>query len=172
MPAKKSDTFFIRAVVNAGDNNTYTQTEIDIGAFVDALGKSILRIHSAEFAITDSVGGTLTIAANEGASCRYQLTTQTQTGLVLPSDRSVIASGHNIAFNDQGTPSVATMVTQAWDIGPQRWETGYLVAVDTLYLAGSGSTGFDEDSYVSVILECSTETMNKESAMALTLSQQ
>ena len=44
----KTDAFFIRSVVT-GD----AEVEIDLGAFVDALGKSVLRIKSISVAIQD-----------------------------------------------------------------------------------------------------------------------
>ena len=42
----KSDSFFIRAQVNANNDLSFNQVGIDLGAYVDALGKSVLRIHN------------------------------------------------------------------------------------------------------------------------------
>ena len=36
----KSDSFFIRAIVST-DTTNFAQTSIDLGAYVDALGKSV-----------------------------------------------------------------------------------------------------------------------------------
>jgi hypothetical protein len=41
----KSDSFFIRAST-AYNGTTFAQSSIDLGAYVDALGKSVLRIHN------------------------------------------------------------------------------------------------------------------------------
>jgi len=49
----KSDSFFIRASVT-GNGTTYAETSIDLGAFVDALGKSVLRIHNVQARIIDA----------------------------------------------------------------------------------------------------------------------
>jgi len=65
--------------------------------------------------------------------------------------------------------------TQVMDIGPQKWTNGYLIGVDSIYLGGSASTlGWDnaEYPYVTVILECVSETLSQSAAMALALSQQ
>ena len=45
----KSDSFFIRASVD-GTLGAFEQTTIDLGAYVDALGKSVLRIHNINYA--------------------------------------------------------------------------------------------------------------------------
>ena len=43
--ARSTDSFFIRASVTS-TGGAFNQTEVDLGAYVDALGKSVLRIHS------------------------------------------------------------------------------------------------------------------------------
>ena len=89
----KTDSFFIRGKVTQ-TGSTFLQTTQDLGAFVDALGKSVLRIHNIEFMVTDdsepSAGPS--IAANNTLNVGVQLTTQTQSGLVTLEDKSVIAS--------------------------------------------------------------------------------
>eukprot|EP01045_Picozoa_sp_COSAG04_P033581 COSAG04_NODE_7006_length_1211_cov_1.136691_4_plen_60_part_01 len=57
----RSDSFFIRATLNADNTNTYQQTGIDLGAYVDALGKSVLRIHNIAVAFSDSTGRSLEV---------------------------------------------------------------------------------------------------------------
>jgi len=39
----RSDSFFIRSTLNVLKDNSYQQVPIDLGAYVDALGKSVLR---------------------------------------------------------------------------------------------------------------------------------
>jgi len=41
----RSDSFFIRANL-ATDGTNFDQVSIDLGAFVDALGKTVMRIHN------------------------------------------------------------------------------------------------------------------------------
>ena len=58
----RSDSFFIRADLNCGGStgtgfNTYFQTAVDLGAYVDALGKSVLRIHNIAVSFTNSGNG-------------------------------------------------------------------------------------------------------------------
>jgi hypothetical protein len=52
----------------------------------------------------------------------------------------------------------------------QEWTNGYLIAVESLYLGCQ--QGADILSQVSIILECTSETMSQAAAMALSLSQQ
>ena len=56
------------------------------------------------------------------------------------------------------------------DVGPQHWSDGYLIAVEQMYLGVD--QGIDALSAVSIILECTVETMTQAAAMALALSQQ
>lgn len=171
----KSDSFFIRATLDCNNDNTYQETTIDLGAYVNALGKSVLRIHNIAVTFSDSTGRS-SIVDNEAAA-QFQLLTQseapsigsTSAGIILPSDKSVISSG-KIAVDGAG--GVATYVSTDYDNLPQLWTNGYLVAVDAIYLGGAASTGFAGDVYCSVTMECTVETMNTAAAMALALSQQ
>jgi len=170
----KSDSFFIRASVNLGntDSTDWAQTSIDLGAYVDALGKSVLRIHNIAISITDSAGASPDMIADKDGAAQFQLTTQSLTGLVLDTNKSVIASGMVNAEETSGADGVAGNVSESFNNLPQLWTNGYLVAVDTMYLSGQASTGFKEDVYCSVVCECTVETMSQASAMALALSQQ
>ena len=103
-------------------------------------------------------------------AAQFQLLTQSQTDIVLPSDKSVVASGRvNV---DGAGSSLPTWTGNNLDIGPQHWTNGYLVGVETMYLGGAASTGFDGDVYCTVVMECTVETLSEKAAMALALSQQ
>lgn len=170
----RSDSFFIRATLNADNTNAYQQTGIDLGAYVDALGKSVLRIHNIAVAFSDSTGRSLEVTSSgsapfNGAAAQFQLLTQSQTDIVLPSNRSVISTGRIVATGNGG---LASDVSDHFDNLPQMWENGYLVAVDQIFLGGAASTSFDGNVYVSITMECTVETMTQAAAMALALSQQ
>jgi len=168
----KSDSFFIRAQVNAGDTAAFAQTEIDLGAYVDALGKSVLRIHNIAVSMTDSSGTSATLDGDASAAAQFQLTTQTQSDTVTPLDKSVIASGMVNAVNREAGSGVASIVSESFDNLPQLWTNGYLVAVEQMYLGGEASAGFAEDVYITIVAECTVEKMTQAAAMALALSQQ
>ena len=163
----KSDSFFIRKTQNIDNDNSFNQGSIDLGAYVDALGKSVMRIHNIAVAFTDANGKAIDTAAE--AVAQFQLTTQSQSDIVLASDKSLIASGMVVADGAGGVP---TYISHDADILPQQWTNGYLVGVEQIYLGGAASTGFAEDVYVSLVLECTVETMTSNAAMALALSQQ
>ncbi len=169
----KSDSFFIRASVTTQNNSAYDQDSIDLGAYVDALGKSVLRIHNIAVSVTDTTGTSPTVSTKRSAAAQFQLLTQTQTDTVLPTNKSVVASGMINVFNDSATdPGVASHVSESFDNLPQLWTNGYLIAVDTMYLGAEASSGFAEDVTVSVVMECTVESMSQAAAMALALSQQ
>ena len=86
----RSDSFFIRATLDCNNTNDYQQTAIDLGAYVDALGKSVLRIHNIAVTFSDSSGRTSEVTSSgsapfNGAAAQFQLLTQSQTDIVLPS---------------------------------------------------------------------------------------
>jgi len=170
----KSDSFFIRATTNIGNTASFNEEPIDLGAYVDALGKSVLRIHNIAVTMSDSTGTTSEVTSTgsapfNGAAAQFQLTTQTQTDTVLSSNKSVISSGRIVAAGYDNVPS---SVHESFDNLPQLWTNGYLVAVDTIYLGGEASANFDGNVYCTLVMECTVETMSQASAMALALSQQ
>jgi len=170
----KSDSFFIRASCDIGNNNAteWNQTNIDLGAYVDALGKSVLRIHNIAVSITDADGASPDLLADKDGAAQFQISTQSQTGLVLATNKGLVASGMVNAEETSGADGVAGNVSESYDNLPQLWTNGYLVAVETMYLSGQASTGFKEAVTVSVVMECTVESMTKDAAMALALSQQ
>ena len=163
----KTDSFFIRATA-AYDSTNFVQTAIDLGAFVDALGKSVLRIHNVSVQYgTPPV--TLNPTANADLCSSFQLTTQSQTAMVTLDNKSVIASG-SLQYSGDANAAVQSS-SEVLDAAPQHWTGGYLVAVEEIYLGidQNGGAGIDN---CSICLECTVETLSEKAAMALALSQQ
>lgn len=166
----KSDSFFIRAKTIALGGN-FEQTSIDLGAYVDALGKSVLRIHNvAVQTYPNNVDDDWSITANSDSRFSYQLTTQSQTAMVDATDKSVIATGALQIVNDSSTPGL-TFLSQDSDVLPQQWTQGYLVGVEQIYLGAQADAQLATASVV-LVLECTVETLSQNAAMALALSQQ
>ena len=174
----KTDSFFIRVALPMNASGTgageFNQVPIDLGAYVDALGKSVLRIHNIAVQYSDSNGGTPDVAATSPASVDWQLTTQSQTAIVVVGDnKSVVASARLIAYNQDATGGVPSYVSDNFDVAPQHWTQGYLIGVESMYLSGATTTtGWSQDMAVSLIMECTSETLTQAAAMALALSQQ
>ena len=162
----KSDSFFIRATIGTNGVN-FAQTAIDLGAYVDALGKSVLRIHNVSVQYGSPTH--LPVAANNtNAMSAYQLTTQTQSALVNASNRSVISSGKLVV----GTgANFNTSLSDMSDLSPENFTNGYLIAVEQIFLATDSVIAPCVDE-ITVVLECTVETMTSSAAMALALSQQ
>jgi hypothetical protein len=166
------NSFFIRAQVNAGNSSAYAQTEIDIGAYTD-LGSSkpeILRIHNVNVAMTDSLGFSPTMTGDTAGSVAWQLTTQTQSAIILQDDRSVVSAGRAGLRNPDSSVHPASQAFES-QLLAQDFTQGYLVAVPSLFLGGFGDANFSEDVYFTVILECTTEPATKANAVALAVSQ-
>lgn len=163
----RTDSFFIRAQVLT-DGVNYQESAIDLGAYVDALGKSVLRIHNISVQYGNAGENVGNLSPNVIADTTFQLTTQSQTALVDANNRSVVAGGSLNYAADAG--SSLSVLTDTMDVGPQHWTDGYLIAVEQMYLGVN--QGIDALSAVSIILECTVETMTQAAAMALALSQQ
>jgi len=163
----RSDSFFIRALV-ATNVVAYNEVPIDLGSYVNVLSKDILRIHNIHVeygAPGENIGG---LTPNVQSEVNFQLTTQSQGDLVPLSNRSVIASGQlNFACDAN---LALTVLDDNMNAGPQDWTNGYLIAVESIFLGVD--QGLAALSQISVILECTSETMSQAAAMALSLSQQ
>lgn len=170
----KTDPFFIRQRV-VSNGLTFAEETIDCGAFVDALGRTILQLRNISVQYMDEAAGTpISPTAANFFQLRWQLTTQSQTQLLHADDRSLISSGNLYMTNDTGTQAHgATFISETVDLNPEQWDEGYLVGVENLYLgvelSGTPITG---QIVTSLVIEAISKTMTKEAAMALALSQQ
>ncbi len=172
----KSDSFFIRAKVE-NNTGTYIQTEVDLGSFVN-LGvqkSTLLRIHRCQVQWADNTGvdNAIYSLAAGGAKVSYQLTTQSQSGLVLADDKSLICSGSLQAFGDPNSTAFAVGISEDADINVAEYTNGYLVGVDSIFvstdMAGTMTSGGVD---CAIVLECTLETATQASSTALALSQQ
>mgnify|MGYP003634108377 CR=1 FL=1 len=171
----RSDSFFIRAKLTAlaGGSGGYDTTNIDLGSFVDALGKTVLRIHnvSVQYVYGAHLTPALSAQSSDGIT-QWQITTQNQTGMVTADNRTLISSGALVAANNGMVANRVTSLSQDIDVSPQKWTNGFLIAVESIQLAGQSSSTFRDDCDLSVVLECTVETMTAAASMALALSQQ
>jgi len=163
----RSDSFFIRATVTT-DTTNYNQATIDLGSFVDALGKTVLRIHNVAVEYGAAGEQPANITPNVITDVNYQLTTQSQAALVNLDNRTVISSGQLTL--SASAASGLTVMNDYQNVAPQKWTNGYLIAVESIFLGVD--QGIDALSQVSVVLECTVETMTAAASMALALSQQ
>jgi len=167
----KSDSFFIRAQTDFNGVN-FAQSSIDLGAYVDALGKSVLRIHNVQVqwgsALEDATG-----AGGLDVVNAFQLTTQSQGGMVDITDKSVIATGKIQTGLAGGGATALNYISETLDIAPQHWTQGYLVGVEQIYLGvQSSNANANGLTACSIMMECTVETLSSSAAMALALSQQ
>jgi hypothetical protein len=169
----KSDSFYIRAEVDT-NGVTFEETEIDLGSFVNlGISKStLLRIHNVALSYLDKdTPGAAINETSANTKVSWQLTTNTQSTIVYPgSDKSVVSSGGLDIFTD-GTRTI--FVNDAPDINPQNWTNGYLIGVDSLYLATDMSGALDSgDLTIGIVMECTLVNATQANSVALALSQQ
>jgi hypothetical protein len=178
----KSDSFFIRANVEADSGGAFNQKEIDLGSFVNLGVKSstLLRIHNIAVAIQDGTEAAgmspelpLYSTAVPGACVAYQVTTESKGDMIGAFDKSIVASGSLTLLGDSTSTAHGQAISHDADVLPQHWTNGYLIGVDSLFLGSEvGGTISSGDATVTVIMECTLETATQASATALALSQQ
>jgi len=158
------ESFFIRKAVPV-TNGSIEEVSIDLGFVVDALGKSVCRVHNiaVQYAVATFAGTT-----SDDITASFELGTQSAPGSYLTAaDKSLISSGALSGGVDGAGKQ--TFLSQALDVAPQHWTNGYLVGVDQLYLR---SNGVRMIGTIYIVLECTVETMSQSAAMGLALSQQ
>ncbi len=167
------NTFFIRASVNAENGGIFKQEEIDLGSYTN-LGSSkpeVLRIHRIIHAMTDAAGEVPVLKTNTATSAAWQLTTQSQTSLVLMTDDSFVSGGRAGLRNPDGADNPPSQAFETAML-PQDLTAGYVIAVPSLFIGGFAGADFDENVYHTLVLECTTEPMSKANAVSLAISQQ
>jgi len=169
----KSDSFFIRASITGLTGGIFGQTSIDLGAYVDALGKSVLRLRNiaVSYNFQGSFADPNVALATSEARGHFQLTTQSQTASVSSTNKSVISSGQINATNTTAVANAYDFFSDNLDIAPQMWTNGYLIGVEQIYLGGQ-AVNFSSPLDIEIVMECTVETLSQSAAMALALSQQ
>lgn len=174
----KKESFFIRGTVTPDDTGLFVQTQIDLSSYVSALGKSIVKIKAIEGEWHQDDNGAIPNAppfmdANSAGYAAWQLTTQSNSGLVSLDDRTTIGKGMLWARNPDGSSNPPTQVYSDSHL-PQHYSDGFLVAVEDIYLGAQAGTEWAATSNTtfSIVLECEVLTMTQSAAMALSLSQQ
>ena len=129
----KNESFFIRATVTPDDSATFVQTSIDLSPYVNALGKSILKIKAIEGEWCQSPSGAVPngapfMDAETSGEAIWQLTTQNNTALVSLDDRTTIAKGMLWAHNQDNASAPPAQVYNDSHL-PQHYSDGFLVAV-------------------------------------------
>ena len=174
----KSESFFIRATVTPDNSNTFVQTAIDLSSYVNALGKSILKIRAIEGEWCQSGTGAIPNGApfmtgDKADFATWQLTTQNNAGLVSLDDRTTIAKGNLWARNPDSDDHPPSQVYSDSHL-PQHYSDGFLVAVEEIYLGAQAGSNWVAGSNLTfnVVLEAEVTTLTQSAAMALALSQQ
>ena len=171
----KSDSFFLRAQVTSS-GVTYTQAEIDLGAFVNlGVSKStLLRIHNVQAQYIDNDDPSAMIYYDggiPGGNLRWQVTTQSQTVLIGADDKSFVTGG--LYSQASTTGNLVQGADDTADANPMHWSNGYLVGGDNLFFAVDSSATWDSgDIIVNIVMECTLENATQASSTALALSQQ
>ena len=174
----KKESFFIRGTVTPDDSGTFVQTQIDLSSYVSALGKSIVKVRAIEGEWHQDANGAVPNAApfmdsDTADYAIWQLTTQSNSGLVSLDDRTTIGKGSLWARNPDGSSAPPTQVYSDSHL-PQHYSDGFLVAVEDIYLGAQAGANWAATSNMtfSIVLECEVMTMTQSAAMALALSQQ
>lgn len=153
--------------------NAFVQETLDLGSFVNlGVAKStLLRIRNIQTQITDT-SAVMSGPYKTGSvfNLGYQLTTQSQSGLVTLDDKSVIASGRYSVMVGAADEFFEADVK---DNLPQDFTNGYLIGVDQIYLGMAADQTSTGESYdLSICIEAQLEQATQANSVALALSQQ
>lgn len=109
----KSDSFFIRHSIEPDNTGNFVQDSIDLGAYVDALGKSVLRIHNIAVTMSDSFGNAAQVQASvDSAAIQFQLTTSLRaTPSPQPIARSLRPASSTLRTRSGPTSSLCSLTT-------------------------------------------------------------
>ena len=188
MPKHKDiETFFLRAQVETPNDQGRRVEEIDLGAFVNlgTRNPQVLRIHSIQVQFSDEAGLVPTVkqanstGEDQTAFACVSLTTKATPVATVGGepfmpwlfDDETVFTASITSTNGRSSAAEQGITSSATDLAPQHLVNGYLVGVDTLYLYGIADDDWNEDLYISICMECSTEAVDKESAVNLALSQ-
>ena len=174
----KKESFFIRGTVTPDNTGNFAQSTIDLSAYVSALGKSIVRVKSIEGEWAQGPNGDIpngvpTMSADRATYAVWQLTTQSNSGLVSLDDRTTIGKGALFARNSDSSNNPPTQVYSDSHL-PQHYSDGFLLAVEDIYLGAQAGPDWvaTTDLTFNIVLECEVLQMSQAAAMALSLSQQ
>ena len=174
----KQESFFIRATVTPDNSGNFVQTAIDLSSYVNALGKSILKVRAIEGEWCQGPNGTIpngapTMTGDAADYAIWQLTTQNNNGLVSLDDRTTIAKGSLWARTPDSAVHPPSQVYSDSHL-PQHYSDGFLVAVEEIYLGSQAGANWTAavDMTFNIVLECEVMTLTQSAAMALALSQQ
>jgi hypothetical protein len=170
----RTGPFLVRGSVSKATGAGFAQAEIDLGSYVDALGEAVLKIHSIQVCHQETANpekGPVSASSGVTLNYGYQLTTQSQSALVLSSDRSVIASGSTVTPKQSTTASIQG-VFDVNNLNPSFYQDGVLIATQTLYLGVENDVTMDDACTTTVIMECSVQPLDNREALALALGQQ
>jgi len=174
----KKESFFIRGTVTPDNTGNFAQSTIDLSAYVSALGKSIVRVKSIEGEWAQGPNGDIpngvpTMSADRATYAVWQLTTQSNSGLVSLDDRTTIGKGALFARNPDSSNNPPTQVYSDSHL-PQHYSDGFLLAVEDIYLGAQAGSDWvaTTDLTFNIVLECEVLQMSQAAAMALSLSQQ
>ena len=176
----KKESFFIRGTVTPDNSGNFVQTTIDLSSYVSALGKSIVKVKAiegewAQSPTGDIPNGTPFMDADKATYANWQLTTQSNTGLVGLDDRTTVGKGQLWARNpDSGVGGNPPSQVYSDSHLPQHYDDGFLIAVEDIYLGAQAGADWKDTTNLTfnIVLECEVLTMTQSAAMALALSQQ
>jgi len=178
MARRESSVFYLRKAVDT-NSTAFNSSNIDISAYIDTLKGHVLRINQVWWEWTSDDGGpieTADVHASDGTcSAVAQLTTESQDGVQPLSNTSMIAKHqiYHTVDNTSGT-LLMTMIHEDDSMNPADFNSGFLVANDTIQLGVSSSPSphtYANDIRAVVLLECEQVKMTAKDAQAILLSQ-
>ena len=165
MAKAKTAPFYITASVNITANNTYTQTTIPLGSYIDVAAKQAVAILEVDYIAQLTSNFSRQLAAD--ATINYQLTDINRGDLVTASDTALISSGA-LAF-DLSPPSF----TNQNDMFPDSFGSlseARMVVNDDVFFGAESDSAASGATTATVRIKAQVVKLSEKDFMALALT--
>ena len=166
MAKAKTAPFWLTAQVDLTANDTYTQTTIPLGSYIDVASKQAVAIISVDYFVQNTATNSRKIGSDSFVD--FQLTDINRNALVVGDDTALISSGA-LAY-DNTPPSF----TNANDLYPDSFgtlnEARMVVNDDIFFGAQSDSAGGTNPQTAIVRIQAQVVKLTEKDFMALALT--
>ena len=168
----KGDTFILRTAMDSSSTN-YVSSDIDISAYTDPARGKVMVIDRGFIVFgTDGNGpilpGDVVSSSTGSRNMGAQACTETQTGLVSPSDNSLFM--HQNLYATVGVAGALTFIDDESSMNPGLFKDGFIVPTDKIHCGIKTGTAWNSEIRVGFVFEVHTEKLSLSKIQELLVS--
>tara|TARA_Y100000361_G_scaffold152739_1_gene172904 strand:- start:1105 stop:1617 length:513 start_codon:yes stop_codon:yes gene_type:complete len=165
MAKAKTSPFWLTAQVDLTANDTYTQTTIPLGSYIDVASKQAVAIISVDYFAQNTASNSRKLAVDSFVD--FQLTDINRNALVVGDDTALISSGA-LAY-DNAPPSF----TNSNDLYPDSFGTlseARMVVNDDIFFGAQSDSAASQNQTAIVRIQAQVVKLTEKDFMALALT--